>query len=289
MVMAADEFSKVAVVAENLAAQTADQPDIFQLANWPLVQPRKVFDLKGSQIGSTVNPIVITYEGTARAEYDGTGDQANGVYYVITNWTLGQFKLVDEAGDPQPIAADDTLTVSYSYTTNVLKFDKKLPANTKWEDHLNGLLRLFGRRKATLQQDRFTTPNFAYMSAVLNNMLTEASQFESARGKGGAGLTDDGNLEPIKAISCFGSNVPLEQLADLRLIIGQRFTTMQKIAKPWTMEPNFVEVVDPDTGRFTGEKHTYGEQYDAIHTPEMLKQQYTEVVAYDSDNDIGPF
>lgn len=288
MIMAADEYSVVAVVNEDLAAQTDAAKRTFQLAQWPLVKPRKVFDLKGTQVGATVNPLTITYQAAALAEYDGTGAQAAGNYYKVTNYTLGQFQIVNQAGVVQVPAAVDTLTVSYSYTTNVLKFDKNLPANTKFRDHVNDLLDLFGRRAATLYQDRYATPNFAFMTRVMNNMLSEASMFERARERNGQGLTNDGNLAEVKGLPCFGTNVPLPQIGDLRLIIGQRFTSMQKIVKPWSIDPVLKDLVD-STGKFIGKKGTYGEQYDGLHTPSLLKGQYTEVVAYNSTTDIGPF
>lgn len=288
MVMAADEFSVATVNAEDLGAQTNAANKTFQLAQWPLVRPRKVFDLKGTQVGNTVNPLTITFNAAALPEYDGTGTQANGNYYKVTNWTLGQFQIVNQAGVVQTPAGADTLTVTYSYTTNVLKFDKNLPANTKFRDHLNDLLDLFGRRSATLFQDRFATANFAYMSKVMNNMISEASMFESAKERPGQGLTNDGNLAEVKGIPCFGSAVPLPQLGDLRLIIGQRFTSTQKIVKPWSIDPVLKELVDGN-GKFIGKKGTYGEQYDGLHTPSLLKGQYTEIVAYNSTTDIGPF
>lgn len=289
MVMAADEYSVTTVNAENLNAQTDGAKVTFQLAQWPLVKPRKVFDLKGTQVGNTVNPINISVNGgAALAEYDGTGTQAAGNYYKVTNYTLGQFQIVNQAGVVQVLAGADTLAVTYSYTTNVLKFDKNLPANTKFRDHVNDLLDLFGRRKATLYQDRYAVPNFAYMSAVMNNMISEASLFERAREKNGAGLTNDGNLAEVKGIPCFGSNVPFPQLGDLRLILGERFTSTQRVVKPWSIEPNLTEAVDGN-GKFIGKKQTYGEQYDGLSTPALLKQRYTEIVAYNSTTDIGPF
>lgn len=287
MVMAADEFSVVAVSGENLDAQTDAAKTIFQLAQWPLVRPRNVFDLKGDQIGSTVNPLTVTFKSVAIPEYDGSNTQTAGDYYKITNYSLGQFRIVTELGAVQTPAAVDLLAVSYTYTTNIVKWDKNFASGT-FSEHLDNLLNEFGRRKAMLFQDRFSIPNFAYMSAVMNNMVTEAKKFESAKQVEGNALTNDGNLAMVKGIPTFGSNVPLAQIGDLRLIIGERFTSMQKVVRPWSMDPNLTNVVDA-TGKFTGEKQTYGQQYDAIHTPLLNKGKYTEIMAYDSTADIGPF
>lgn len=288
VIMATDEYSVVPIAGEVKTAQVDGTHTTFQLAHWPLVRPRKTYDLKGTQVGATVNPIVVLLNAVALNEYDGSGTQANGTYYQVSNYTLGQIQIVNQAGVVQIPANTTPLVISYSYTTNLLTFDKHLTGTTKYEDNLNVLLHLFGRRKASLYQDRYAIPNFALMSAVLNNMISEASQFEQARQIAGVESNNDGNLEMIKGIPCFGSNVPLPQMGDLRILIGERFQTMQKVVKPWSINPNFTEAVN-STGNFIGVKQTYGEQYDGLMTPPLTKQKYTEIVAYDSTLDIGPF
>jgi hypothetical protein len=198
---------------------------------------------------------------------------------------------VNQAGAVQTPANATTLVVSYSYTTNVTIFNKNLtaaPPNTKREDWLNTLLQIFGRSKASLYETRFAKPNYAYMSAVMNQLISEASEFESARNVPGQALANDGNLEMVKAVPCFGSNVPLPQIGDLRIIMGERYMSTQKIVKPWAIAAPVQEIFD-STGKFLGKKGTYGEQYDSIVTPAILKQRTTQILVADLTTDIGPF
>lgn len=291
VVMASDEYSVVAVVNESRTAQVDGAHTTFQLAYYPLVKQRKIFDLKGTQVGATVNPITVVLGGTTLTPYDGTGNQANGNYYNVSNYSLGQIQIVNQAGAVQTPANATTLVVSYSYTTNVTIFNKNLtaaPPNTKREDWLNTLLQIFGRSKASLYETRFAKPNYAYMSAVMNQLISEASEFESARNVPGQALANDGNLEMVKAVPCFGSNVPLPQIGDLRIIMGERYMSTQKIVKPWAIAAPVQEIFD-STGKFLGKKGTYGEQYDSIVTPAILKQRTTQILVADLTTDIGPF
>ena len=97
-----------------------------------MVRPHQVYDLQGNPVGSTTNPIVISFGGTEIEAFDGTGAQASGTYYVLTNPNLGYIQFVDQTGEV--VAPNEsTATISYSQSTNVAMFDIDLPAETKLE------------------------------------------------------------------------------------------------------------------------------------------------------------
>src|SRR3546814_8283212 len=72
--------------------------------------------------------------------WDGTGKQSAGTYYHVVDWNQGLFSFVDETGAVQA-KASQTTTISYSYATNVVKYDIDLPADTDADMHYNALLR----------------------------------------------------------------------------------------------------------------------------------------------------
>ena len=65
MLHSADEYGATAVTGENLELQADDAKTIFVLAHFPVVRPRAVYDLQGNQVGSTSNPITVTYNAVA--------------------------------------------------------------------------------------------------------------------------------------------------------------------------------------------------------------------------------
>jgi hypothetical protein len=73
---AADEYGAVAVVNEDLEPQADGTDKVFILAHFPVVRPRAVYDLQGNPVGSTVNPITVSYNSVALSEYDGTAPKA---------------------------------------------------------------------------------------------------------------------------------------------------------------------------------------------------------------------
>lgn len=286
MILANDEFGAVQVVGEDLGAQTNAANTTFQLANYPLVPIRQVKDIKGSVL-STANAFVITYKGGALTEYDGTGTQAPGDYYKITSYALGQYQIVDEAGAVQTPAGADALTTTYYYATNVAIFDTKFVAGS-WEDHLNGLLNLFGDVKAGHYMDRFVKPDYGFSAVSLNETITHASNWTPDKRIEGQGLDSDGNLARIKGVPQFGTNALGQFLGEKRMILGRRGTNGYTIVKPWQQEAGWQEVLN-GSGAFVGKKQTYFEEYSAIGTPTPIKGYNTSILARHSDDDIGPF
>ncbi len=276
---AADAYGAVAVSNEAFDTQLDGATvSTIKTALFPIVRPHQQKDLQGNNVGSVENPITVRLNGAAIQEYDGSGTQPAGTYYRITNYNLGYVQFVDETGSPvtppNSAGADD---ISYSYATNVAKFDLDNGA-TEIGQHLNGLLRTFGARKAVMAQDRFVVPDFMLMSYTLNNTATNANNFEADSKRNGTDTNGQGDLEAIKGIPAYATNAPGVDLGDERAIIGQRGTLTYTIAKPFVTGQPF-EAVDAQ-GKPTGQKQAYGEEYSAIKVPSPIRNRLTSVLAY---------
>ena len=164
MLRASDEYTAVAVANENIAAAFDSAKTIFPLAHFPVVRPHAIYDLQASQVGNATNPVTVTYDSIARSEYDGTGTQAAGIYYVV-NYNLGEILFVDESGAEIAPANGVGCTVSYSYATNVYAFNTDL-GTALAEDHWNNFLYRYGLRKAAIEDDRYYMANFGLMSGT---------------------------------------------------------------------------------------------------------------------------
>ncbi|MER2527920.1 MAG: phage protease [Candidatus Competibacter denitrificans] len=281
MQRAADAYGAVVHTAENIAAQLTGSKSLIKTSAFPIVRPRQVFDLRGNAVGSPENPITVIVNGTTLSAYDGSGTQTAGTYYVVENYNLGFIRLVNQLGVPQTPTASSACTVTYSEAVNLSKFDLKLPASTTLEDHLNGALRVFGARKAALLSDRYILPDFALMSPVLNDTLTNARQFAAEAARAGSNLTGVGDLATIKGITGVGTTAPGIDLGDERILLGQRGTLTYTVVKPFVIGTPF-EAVGPN-GLPTAEKIAYGEEYNSIHVPKPLYPRFTSMIVYDSD------
>jgi len=273
---ASDEYSTAAVSNENIAGSFDGSKTIFPLAQWPVVRPRKEYNLKGTQVGSTINPITVTYDSQAREEYDGTGNQAAGVYYVMS-YNHGEISFVDETGAPIAPAAIVPCTVSYSYTANVAKFDIDLGGATA-KAHWDTFLYQFGLRKNAIQDDRFYGCNFAAMSGNVMTMIEQAETFGANFMKPGTDLAANGDLGRIKDVAGFRTAAPGIALGDQRIVMGERGTTRFRMAKPWSMGE--LENERDANGLFTGEKQSYGDQFIVVKTPDPLRAAYTSMALY---------
>lgn len=276
ILLAADEYGAVAVENEALTSQLDGTDNVFVLANFPVVRPRKVFDLKGSQIGNTQHPITVTYEGDPIEEFDGTGEQSAGDYYQI-DYNLGEIRIVDETGALQTPANEDTLVVSYSYATNVAKFDVDL-GEAKAEDHWDAFLHRYALRKAELRNNRYHNPNYGLMSGTVKADVEQAKKFAANYLVPGTSLEANGNLGRIKDIANFDTTAPALHMGDQRVIIGERGQTRLRMLKPWTLGE--LENQRDENGRFTGKKEAYGDQFIVLHTPTPLKRAATSIVLY---------
>jgi hypothetical protein len=278
----ADAYACATITSENVAAQLTAK-SLIKTAQWPIVRPLQYRDLAGGTIGSVENPIVLTLNDVVIAAWDGSGTQANGNYYVVENWNLGLVRVVNQAGTPVAITQDGVKvsTITYRYATNAAKFDTKLPASTTLETHLNAALRAVGARKAMLATSRFIQADFMLMSPILNDTLTNAAQFAAEAARAGSGLTGAGDLATIKGLPAYGTNQPGIDMGTERLLMGERGTLAYVVAKPYMIGQPF-EAVGAN-GLPTGEKVSYGEEYNAIHVPLPIRNRLTSIIYYDSD------
>ncbi len=271
---AADQYGATAV--SNEAVATADgTKKIFVLDQFPVVRPKKVYDLQGVQVGSTLYGITVTVAGAAKTEYDGTGTQAAGLYWTI-NYNLGELTFVSELGVPTAPANTSAIVASYTYTTNVHKWDSDLGSLTvdaKYDDFLYR----FGLRK-TVIEDRAHMANVGIMSGTLMTQIEQAKQFGANSKRPGTDLMADGNLGRIKDVPMFRSYAPGLNQGDIRTVIGERGTVRFRMVKPWTLGE--LENQKDANGRFTGKKEAYGDQFVVVHTPTLLKGALTSVVVY---------
>lgn len=280
---ASDEFGAVAVSNENLELQADGTKTVFVTAQFPVVRPRATYDLQGNQVGSTVNPITVSYNSAALAEYDGTGTQANGTYYVL-DYNLGEIHLVNQAGAVQTPADGTAYTISYSYATNVAKFDTDLGSN-ELDVHWNTFLYRYGLRKSVIEDDRYHMANFGLMSGSLRTAVEQAKTFAANFARAGTDLAADGNLGRIKDVPNFKTSAPGLHMGDVRAVIGERGQTRLRMMKPWMMGE--LENQRDANGRFTGQKEAYGDQFVILHTPSQLKRAYTSIVTYSATGRVA--
>lgn len=271
---AADQYNSVGVTNEAVA--TADgTKKIFVLNNFPVVRPKKIYDLQGAQVGSTLYPVSVTVNAVARSEYDGTGTQAAGLYWII-DYNLGELTFVNELGVATAPTSTWAIVASYSYATNVYKWDSDLgtlEADVKYDQFLYR----FGLRK-TLIEDRAYMANMAVMSGTLMTQIEQAKQFGANSKRPGTDLMADGNLGRIKDVSAFRSYAPGLAIGDVRTVIGERSTVRFRMLKPWTLGE--LENQKDSNGRFTGKKEAYGDQFVVVHTPTLLKGALTSIAVY---------
>lgn len=281
-VNAGDEFA-VATQSDTLTATVNGTNKVFVTSQFPVVRPRKVFDLQGNQVGSTINPITVTLNSVARTEYDGSGTQASGTYWTM-DYNLGELRFVSELGASVTPTSAWALVVAYSYTTNAFKFDTdlgSLTAGAKWDDFLYR----YGLRRSVLEDQRYYRANFGLMSGAVHEMVLLANQFQEANNRGQTTVSGAGDLGTVRSVQNFKSFAPGLQLADTRVLIGERGNTRFRMAKPWQMG----ELQDQrdSNGRFTGKKEAYGDQFVFLHTPTQLKGSYTSVVLYSATGRVA--
>lgn len=269
---AADQYSFVAVTNE--ATATGDgTKKTFVLDNFPVVRPKKVYDLQGNQVGSTLYPVTITLNAVAIAEW--TPGVAAGTYYVM-NYNLGEITFVNQTGAAIAAPSTQAIVASYTYTTNVVKWDSdlgSLAVDKKYDDFLYR----FGLRK-TVVEDRGFMPNIGVMSGTLRTQIEQAAQFGANFKRPGTDLMSDGNLGRIKDVAGFRSYAPGLNMGDVRTVIGERGTVRFRMVKPWTLGE--LENQKDSNGRFTGKKEAYGDQFVVVHTPALLKGALTSMVIY---------
>ena len=286
LVNSADEWDTVSLT-DTLTPDVDGANSIFVTTKFPVVRPRKVYDLKGTQVGSTVNDIVVTLDAVVRSEYlpkaDGTA-LAAGTYYIM-DYNLGELRFVTEAGVAVVPANAKVLTVAYSYTTNAVKWDSDAVVSESVGARYDRLLTTIGTRKAVISADRFYTPNMVLMSATLDNALTQATSFTANGSRVATGLSMDGSVGQVKGLSIFNSTAPGIQLGDTRIMVGERGNSRFRMVKPWTMNP--LEQARNSAGAYIDAQDGFGTQYVVSHTPAQLKNSLTSVIVYSATGRVA--
>lgn len=285
LVFSADEAG-TAALNDTLTAQCNGTNKVFVTSQFPVVRPRKVYALKGVQVGSTVNPLVVTLGGTAIEEFyvkpDGTA-LANGTYYVM-DWNLGELRFVDQAGAAVTPANATALTVVGKYSTNAVKFDTDLGTDAV-DVHYDKLLTSIGGRKAVIQSDRYYSPNMVLMSPTVDNALSQAKSFQANASRVATGLAADGSVGQIKGLSNYNTTAPGLVLGDTRILVGERGNTRFRMVKPWTMNP--LEQARDGSGNYIDAQDGFGTQWVVSHTPTQLKNSLTSVVLYSATGRVA--
>lgn len=285
LVNASDEYA-VAAGNDTLTATVNGTNKIFVTANFPVVKPRKVYDLKGSQVGSTVNPVVVTLNSVVRNEYilpaDGSALGA-GTYYVM-DYNLGEIRFVNETGAAVVPTNAWPLTVTYSYSTNAAKFNTDLGALTTGQLYDNLLLAI-GARKVVVGTDRFFNPSMVVMSNAIDNALTQATSFTANGARTGTSLAADGSVGVTKGMATFNPRAPGLQLADTRIMVGERGNSCFRMVKPFAMNP--IEQARDASGNFIDALESFGTQFVVSHTPLQLKAANSSIILYSSTGRVA--
>lgn len=286
LVFSADEVGAVAF-NDTLTAQCNGTNSVFVTSAFPVVRPRQAYDLQGNAVGSPTNPLVVTYDGTVRAEYvlpaDGSA-LAAGIYYVM-DWNLGEFRLVNQAGVVQVPAAAKVLTVQGFRSTNRAVFNTDAVGGENIRDRYDRLLIEIGNRKVVIENDRYYSANFALMSGALDNALTQAESFRANSSRVATGLAADGSLGFTKGIPTFNPTAPGLVMGDNRIIVGERGNTRFRMVKAFSM--NEPQPARNAAGLFTDQQEGYGTQYIVSHTPTQLKNSLTSIIVYSATGRVA--
>jgi len=274
-----------ATTTDTLTAQVNGTNRIFVLTQFPVVRPRQFFDLKGAQVGSTLNAITVTLNSVVRSEYVTGVTLAAGLYWVM-DYNLGELRFVNESGVLQTPTNAWPLTVQYTYTQNVSKVNLDIGANP---DTINLVydraLNLIGGRKVVIENDRYYTANLLLMSGAVDNALGQATTFQANASRPGTGLNADGSVGIIKGMPAYNTRAPGLNMGDARIVVGERGNTRFRMLKPFAMvEP---EQARDAAGNFIAATESYGEQYVAVHTPTMRKNANTSLVLYSATGRVA--
>ncbi|SEO63535.1 phage protease [Nitrosovibrio sp. Nv6] len=279
---ASDQYATTDVANEAVGTGNGAK-SIWPVAGFPVVRPKKVYDLQGNQVGSTLYPITVKSNAVTISEYDGTGTQSAGLYYYM-DYNLGEIHFVNELGVASPNTSTHAVVASYSYTTNVYKFDTdqgSVATDIFWDSFLYR----YGLRKNVIESDRYHIANFGLMSGTIRTQIEQARSFIESGARNGTDLDAAGNLGRVKDVPNFRTTAPGLAMGDQRVIIGERGQTRYRMMKPWAMGQ--LQDQRDSNGRFTGKKEAYGDQFIVLHTPTQLKSAYTSIVLYSTSTRIS--
>jgi hypothetical protein len=267
-----------ATITDTLTAQVNGTNKIFVLTQFPVVRPRRVYDLKGVQQGSTLQGITVTLNATARTEYVSGTTLASGLYWVM-DYNMGEIRFVNELGVLQTPTNGWVLTVAYTYTLNASKVNIDVQASPDTIGLVyDRVLNFIGARKVVVENDRYYTANLLLMSGAVDNALGQATTFTANGARPGSGLNADGSVGMVKGIPAFNTRAPGLNTGDVRIVVGERANTRFRMMRPFSM--NNLEEARDNNGLFVGAKENYGEQFIVCHTPTQRKNANTSLVLY---------
>lgn len=283
-VLRAGDEALVGALNDTLTAQVNGVNKIFVTSAFPVVRPRRIFDLKGVQVGATINPLTVTLNAIQRQEYTG-GTLAAGLYYIM-DYNLGEIRFVNELGVLQTPTNGWVLTVVGSYTQNVAKFNLDVGgAPDSVAAVYDRGLTLIGARKVVIENDRYYNANMLLMSGAVDNAFGQATTFMANSSRPGYGLNPDGSVGIIKGIPAFNTKAPGLDIGDTRIIIGESRNTRFRMLRGFQMKP--IEEARDNSGFFVGAGESYGEQYIACHTPTMRRNATTSIVLYSASGRVA--
>lgn len=267
-----------ATTTDTLTAQVNGTNKIFVLTQFPVVRPRRVFDLKGVQVGSTLQPITVTLNAVARTEYVSGTTLSAGLYWVM-DYNMGEIRFVNELGVLQTPTNAWVLTVAYTYTLNASKVNIDIGSAPDTIGLVyDRVLNFIGARKVVIENDRYYTANLLLMSGAVDNALGQATTFTANGSRPGSGLNADGSVGMVKGINAFNTRAPGLNTGDVRIVVGERGNTHFRMMRPFSM--NNLEEARDNNGMFVGAKENYGEQFIVCHTPTQRKNANTSLVLY---------
>ena len=278
IVRSADEYL-VAAGNDTLTAQVNGTNKVFVTTQFPVVRPRTQYDLQGSVAVPTINPLVVTLNAVVRTEYlppaDGTA-LAAGPYWTM-DYNLGELRFVTELGASVTPTSTWVLVVSYSYSTNVAKFNIDLGAQTVGQRY-DDLLTAIGARRVVIEDDRYYSASMNLMTGGVNNALGQATTFQANAARVATSLNADGTVGVTKGIPTYKVTGPGMMINDNRILIGEARNSRFRMCKAWSM--GTLQEARNSAGRFIGAKEGYGEQYVVSHTPINRKLAATSVILY---------
>lgn len=286
MAVAADDFGAFSVSTETKTASVDGTKRIFPLANFPVVKPRSVYNLKGVLQGAVVHPIVVNLGGSPKTEYiqpaDGSALSA-GQYWVM-DYNLGEIQFVDQTGAAYTPTNGTALTVAYWATTNVKKFDTDMGA-VAVDAFYDTLLYAIGLRKSLIEDQRFYNPDMIIMSGTVNTALTQAKTFQANSARVATGLAPDGSVGRVKDMPDFRPRAPGSLFGDTRILVGERGNTRFRMVKPWAMNP--LEQARNASGAFIDAQESFGTQWVGSHTPTQLKGASSSIILYSTTGRVA--
>lgn len=274
MQRASDSYQALTV---NNEAVASDANGLIKTAQFPIIRPYQIRSLSGQAVGSQKNPIILNLNNKNIPFYDDRADVFSDLYWRFSNLNLGYIQLVNQNGELAGANLSGTLT--YSYPTNLIKFDLAIPEGISLAKHLNSLLDVIGDRIAMLTSQRYSRPDFMLMSAMVNNEITKAEYFVASLKRNGSDTNNLGDLVTIKGVPTYDTGLPGD-LGDHRIILGARNLTTYAIAKPYDISDPFQAT--NSMGRPTGEQIAYAQEFSVVHTPDAVCGRYTSVLLYDS-------